>query len=137
MIKIIAFIRIIYILSAVVNTLVYLFALSTGDLVLLLQLWQPMFVLSLYMLCTAMHTHGLLQTCCCTCKSKKKAPEDEWRITSMFSSFKKWCDLHYDYFLVGREMLEIPIWTVQCFYFGQPIRNWYFCLHSCYLSNVS
>ena len=37
----------------------------------------------------------------------------------MFSSFKRRCDVHYDYFLVGREMLEIPIWTVQCFYFGQ------------------
>ena len=85
--RIIVFIRILYIVTALVNTLIHLIVLSNADYVAVLKLWQPKFVLSLYMISSAMHTYGLSQTCC-SWKSKKTAPENEWRITSMFSSFK-------------------------------------------------
>ena len=118
MIKFILCLRILFIISGLVNTLVYLLILSEPDLLAALKVWQSNFVLALYVVCSAIHTYGLLQTCC-TRKSNKTATENQWRITIMISSFKKWCEKKYDYLLVAREMIEIPIWTLQCFYFGQ------------------
>ena len=115
---VLAFLRILFILNGLMNTLVYLFVSSEADLVVVMKLWQPNLVAAFYMISSALHIQGLSQLCCAR-KPKETAPEDKWRITIMFSSLEKWCEKYYDYFLVGRELVEIPIWTVQCFYFGQ------------------